>query len=57
MIPYIGSALFSRKDLKNIVPDLFVKAFEIIELPRELKHHPFVNRTKRSGIPLAEKEN
>ena len=57
MISYIGSALFSRKDLKNIVPDLFVKAFEIIELPRELKHHPFVNRIKRLGIPLAKKEN
>ena len=56
MISYIGSALFSRKDLKNIVPDLFVKAFEIIELPRELKHHPFVNRIKRSGIPLAKKK-
>ena len=33
-----------------------MKAFEIIELPRELKHHPFVNRIKRSGIPLAKKK-
>ena len=56
MLSYVGSALFSRKDLKNIVPDLLVKAFEIIELPRELKHHPFVNRIKWSGIPLAKKK-
>ena len=46
---------FSRK-FENILPDLFLKVFEIIESPTALKHHPFVNRIKLLAIPSAEKK-